>query len=162
MAISRRLLAWAIAPRLIDKASTGIGYYGRIGRALPGQQLQPAGTIPADPPPKSPTDQRVKPYYVLYPSPGTPGGDEDLAATTEALDWIFQITVAGGDIDDVLALADRIHGALHRWTPTVGGGVLTGPVGVPSGYNPGPVLLDRDVSPPRHFTPLQFHLHAHT
>lgn len=161
MPISRRLLSQSIAPRLIEKASTGIGYYGRVGRALPGQQLQPAGTIPADPPAKSLQDLRVKPYYVLYPSPGTPGGDEDLGATTDALDWIFQITVAGGDIDDVLALTDRIHGALHRWTPTVTG-VLCGPIGVPAGYNPGPVLLDRDVTPPRHFTPLQFHLHAHT
>lgn len=151
--VSRRLLFGAIATRLIT-VTNAIGYYGQIGRPL--TSPAPDGWA-ADPPPKSDTDLRVKPYFILFPGPGTDGPDTDLGDC--AVDGLFslQVTVAGGDIEDVLALVDRVSTALRRWAPAVSG-LVCGPLRYPDGYSPGPVLVDREQTPPRLYVPLPFQL----
>lgn len=160
-AINRRLVTNAIGERLAT-ITHATGYYGQVGRPLPGQALvQDGGTIPADPPTKSPDDLRVRPYFVFFPSPGTPGSEVDLADTHVDLQLNLQVTAAGGDVADVLALVDRIHDALFRWAPTVPG-VVCGPLRYPFGWNPGPVRTDRDFVPARLYVPLQYQLIATT
>lgn len=160
-AINLRLLTLAVAERA-KTITNATGYVGQIS-ALTGL---PGVTTPADPPRKSADDQRVRPYFVLFPGVGTPADDEDLANTFVDLDWPLQITAAGGDPYDVLALVDRIRATLWRWSPgPIGTGpdlFLAGPLQVPEGYDPGPLLLDRAVSPHRLYTPLRFQLTAHT
>ncbi|GEP38887.1 hypothetical protein NPS01_25500 [Nocardioides psychrotolerans] len=155
--ISRRLVAVAVATRLVG-VTNATGYVGKVSAlsGLPGV----TGT-PDSPPVKSASDARVKPYFVLFPGAGTPGPETDLGDSVVDLDLPFQLTVAGGDLYDVLALADRVHAALHRWAPVVDGHQC-GPLRVPPGYAPGVVLTDRDFTPHRLYTPLQYQLTAHT
>lgn len=154
---SARLVAGQVAARLTAVANA-TGYYGQIGRPLPGQSLvAQGGTIPPTPQPKSSTDQRVRPYFVAYPGALGDGPDTDLALC--AIDGVlpFSITAAGGDVDDVLALIDRIEAALHRWIPTVSG-LVCGPVEHPLGYTGAGVLVDRDISPHRLYAVLPYRL----
>lgn len=153
MAISRRLLANAIAARLAG-VTNAVGYYGQVGRTL-------AGTLGVDPQPKSATDQRVKPYFILFPSAGQPGPDPDLGDCNVDLTQPFQITVAGGDMEDVLALADRVDGRIFRWIPTLSGAVC-GPVKPPEGFTAPPVLTDKNFTPNRLYVPLLYQLTATT
>lgn len=155
MPISRRLLANEIAARLAT-VTHATGYYGQIGRPLPG--LEEA--TPADPPVKSATDPRVKPYFVLYPGAGAPTDEQDLTWSGDDLTALVQITAAGGDVEDVLALVDRIDAALLRWSPVLAG-IVCGFLWPPLGYQP-PQLTDRNVSPPRPYVPLQYQLTATT
>jgi hypothetical protein len=157
MPISRNQLAIAVATRLVG-VTNATGYMGAVGSkyGLPGV----TGT-PENPPPKSTTDPRVRPYFVIFPGAGTPGDETDLGDTLTDLVAPFQITAAGGDINDVLALIDRIHDRLYRWAPVVAG-IQCGPLRIPAGYDPGPVLTDKDFTPRRLFTPLRYQLTAHT
>lgn len=162
MPISRRLLAQAVGTRLVG-VTNATGYFGKVSAltGLPGV----VGT-PDSPPPKSTTDPRVRPYFVVFAGAGTPGvagaeQETDLCDSFVDLTMPFQITAAGGDIDDVLALVDRIDALLFRWTPVVAG-VQCGRLRPPPGYNPGPVLTDKDFTPHRLFTPLQYQLTTHT
>lgn len=160
MPISRRLVANAVAARLVD-VTNAVGYYGQIGRLLPGA---PADT-PTEPQPKSANDARVKPYFVLYPGAGGQGPDPDAADQAVDLTQAFRVTAAAGDIEDLLALVDRIEARLLRWTPVLAGvtdvhvGYLRRPPGVP---NTPPVLTDTQHSPVRLYTPLQYQLTATT
>ena len=154
---SARAVAGAIALRLTSVVNA-TGYYAQIGRPLPGQTLiEQGGTIPATPQPKSSTDLRVRPYFVLYPGALGDGPDADLAAF--AVDGVlpFSVTAAGGDVDDVLALIDRVEAALYRWTPTVPG-LAAGRVEHPLGYTGAGLLLDRDTSPHRPYAVLPYRL----
>lgn len=157
----RRTLILAVATRLTGVANA-TGYLGQIGakNGLPGI----TGT-PADPPTKSATDLRVKPYFVLEPGVGAPTtGDGSIAGPFDPfrdLDDPFTIRAAGGDVQDVLALVDRIDDLLHGWVPVVGGGWKCGPVVPQPGYSP-QLLPDVGVAPTRFFTPLQYRLTAHT
>lgn len=160
--ISRRLLANAVATRLVGVTNAS-GYYGQVGRAL---TLPAPSGWSADPQPKSATDVRVRPYFVLYPGAGGQGPDPDLADTAVDLTQPFQITAAAGDVEDLLALVDRIEARLLRWTPDLGTagaglhiGYLRRPPGVPA---TAPVLTDTQHSPARHYTPLQYQLTATT
>lgn len=153
MAISRRLLSNAIAARLAG-VTNATGFYGQVGRALD-------GTLGVDPQPKSATDPRVKPYYVLFPSAGQPGPDPDLGDCNVDLTAPFQLTVAAGDIEDLLAAIDRIDARLFRWIPTLAGAVC-GPVKPPPGFSPGPVLTDTNHTPNRLYVPLLYQLTATT
>lgn len=159
--ISRRLLAGAVAARLLG-VTNATGYYGQIGRLLPGA---PADT-PVDPQPKSATDARVRPYFVLYPGAGGQGPDPDAADSAVDLTQPFRVTAAAGDIDDLLALIDRLEARLLRWTPVLGAagdGIHIGPVRRPFGVpDTAPVLTDTQHSPPRLYTPLQYQLTATT
>lgn len=159
--ISRRLLAGAVAARLLA-VTNATGYYGQIGRLLPGA---PDGT-PVDPQPKSAKDARVRPYFVIYPGAGGQGPDPDAGDQAVDLTQPFQVTAAAGDVDDLLALVDRIEARLLRWTPDLGAageglhiGYLRRPPGVPA---TAPVLTDTQHSPVRLYTPLQYQLTATT
>lgn len=154
--ISRRALALAVAARLAT-ISNATGYLGQVG-ALNGL---PDVDTPTDPPPKPDTDPRVTPYFVIFPGVGLPGDETDLGDTVVDLDWPVQITAAGGDIQDVLALVDRIDARLYRWAPTLDGGVLCGPLRYPPGRDV-PLLIDQAFKPVRHYAPLQYQLTAHT
>lgn len=156
---SRRLLANAVAARLADLTPATIGYYGAIGRPL--TSPAPAGWV-ADPPPKSQADQRVQPYFVLYPGGGTDGPDPNIADQVTDLTAPFQVTAAAGDIEDLLALIDRIDARLNRWIPAVTG-LVCGPLRPPPGFNPGPTpLVDKQYAPNRLYVPLQYQLTATT
>lgn len=155
MPVSRRLVANAVASRLLG-VTNATGYYGQIGRPLPGA---PANTQ-TEPQPKSTTDPRVAPYFILYPGAGGQGPDPDAADQADDLTILFRITAAAGDIEDLLALTDRIHARLHRWAPTLDGlavGYLHRPPGVP---DTAPVLTDTQHTPHRLYTPLQYQLTA--
>lgn len=155
MPVSRRLLHHAIAARLLATATTGVGYYTLVGRALPG-----SGPVPSDPPAKSSSDPRVVPYYVLAPGAGGTTTDLDVGGRHEGIDIPVAVTVAAGDPDDLLALVDRIDAALHGWRPA-GTGWLAGPLRRPPGYE-APVLVDDTVSPERPYVPLQYVTTVHT
>lgn len=161
LTIPRRELAAAVAERLTT-VTNATGYVGQIGamNGLPGVVV-----TPNDPPPKSTTDQRVKPYFVLFPGIGRPGPELDLGDCHVDLDWPIQVTAAAGDTDDLLALVDRIDAVLHRWSPGIFGAApdqgIAGPLRPLPGYVP-PFLTDTKVDPPRLYTPLQYQLTAHT
>lgn len=155
--VSRREVGNAVAAHLAG-VTNATGYYGQVGRPLPG--VDPA-TVPADPPPKSPTDPRVRPYFIVYPTAGVPGPDPDLADVADDLTLPLRITAAAGDVEDLLGLIDRIETRLHRWTPTVVGLAL-GRVVHPIGYAAPPILLGRDVNPHRHYTSLTYQVTATT
>jgi hypothetical protein len=101
------------------------------------------------------SEGRVKPYAILWPSAGTPGPEDDLGDTVVDLDWLIQITCAGGLIADVQALVTRVDEAFYRWTPALEG-LTCGPFKPPSGYDPGPVRMDVTITPNRPFLPLQY------
>lgn len=162
VAISRRLIAGAVAGRLLPLTTgtaAAAGYLGQVGRGLD-------GTLGGEPQPKSKSDQRVRPYFIVFPGAGTPGPENDVGDSLIDLATAFQVTVAGGDIDDVLALTDRVHELLFRWAPGVLGTApdffTAGPLRVPPGYDPGPVRTDTGVKPQRLYVPLQYVLTAHT
>lgn len=153
--IQRRQLLLAVATRLAT-VSNATGYIGQVGAmyGLPGV------TTPADPPAKSPTDPRVRPYFVLEPATGAPTDQTDLGDCLVDLDWPFTVRAAAGDASDLLALIDRIDGLLWRWSPGPVAGAQTGRVTRQPGYDP-PLLIDDAQNPPRHYSPLQYRLTAH-
>lgn len=162
-AISRRLLLVSIGTRLAT-VSNATGYVGQIGakNGLPG-----VTSTPNDPPVKVPgTDLRVKPYFILEPGVGRPLPGEESAGgpvdTFRDVDAPWTVRAAAGDVNDLLALVDRIDATLRGWTPDPGvAGVVAGPLAPQPGYQP-PLLVDNEISPPRFFTPLQYRLIAHT
>jgi len=115
-----------------------------------------------DNPPRLSGDDRVAPYLVLYPFPGNPGPAGDLGDTAVDLDYTFQATCVAGYSRDCEHLVDLVHPLYFCWTPTVTG---LGPSQIgtfkpPPGYDPGPVRIDRTISPPRFSVPLQYRLTA--
>ena len=157
MTIPRRLVADRVAARLAT-VTNAVGYFGQVGRGLDGE-------LGGDPAPKSKADLRVRPYFVLFPGGGSPGSEEDLADTYVDLEILFRISAVAGDMDDLLALIDRIDQCLRRWAPspiaTESGLVICGPLRPPPGYDP-PVMTTENYTPPRHWIPLQYVLTAHT
>ena len=159
--ISRRQLARAVATRLVG-VTNATGYLGQIGalNSLPGV----TGT-PKSPPTKSADDLRVTPYFIVEPGIGGRRDETDLADTFTDLDYPVTIRAAAGDIEDLLALVDRIDVLLNRWSPGVldgpDGPVLCGPMAPPVGYV-AQLIQDNAVTPPRQFAPLQYVLPAHT
>lgn len=157
MAISTRVVALAVAQRLTTITTATI-YLGQVGRRAD-------GVIDNGPAAKSPSDPRVVPYAVIFPGFGGPGDEPDLGDATEDRVIPFPVTVAGGDPEDVLALADRIHAALWRWAPGLLGPTdsrfIAGPLRTPLGYR-AELLVDRGITPHRPFVPLRYELTAHT
>lgn len=137
----------AIAQRLENVPQT-TGYLGQVGRTLDGR-------LNVDPPSKGPRDPRVRPYFVLYPSPGAPGQQPALCGDDPDLDWSGQITAVAGDVHDLDWLVDRLRLVLVGWIPQVPG-VVVGPVRTPRGYSPGPYRVDEQAQPPRLWVPLLF------
>ena len=156
MPVDRRLLYGTIATRL-SVVTNATGYYGQIGRpiVLPA----PVGWV-ADPPVKSAQDPRVQPSYILAPGPGVDGPDTPLNDLYDGLDLDFDVRVGGGDVEDVIALVDRIDARLLGWIPAVANTAL-GRIGRFPGYRP-PLLPDKTVSPERQFTPIKYVLTATT
>lgn len=153
---SRRAIGAAIATRLLE-VTNAPGYYGQVGRLLPGAQAN----TPKDPPQKSPTDARVVPYFVLYPGTGGDGPDANLGDESIDLTQLHQVTAAAGDVEDLLGLVDRIDAKLNRWSPTVAG-VVAGRLHMPPGFDPGQPIPDNQQQPVRYFVPLQYRLDATT
>jgi len=152
--VSRRIIYGLIAQRL-TAVTNAYGYYGQIGRPLVHNL-----PVPADPIVKDPTNGnlQVQPYFVLYPGAGGDGPDQPLCDTDDALSLDWRVTAVGGDVEDVLALIDRMDGLLIGWTP-VSSGLGFGRVGRLPGTS-APVLPDTTVKPPRQFAPLQYALVA--
>lgn len=159
--IPRRLIAVAVATRLVG-VTNATGYFGQISAK---NGLPTGPTPPATPPSKSATDNRVAPYFIVEPGAGAPTGEADLGDTYVDAETLFTIRAAAGDIQDLLALIERIDARLYRWSPgvitTADGPVVCGPLRPPASYVP-PLLLDQTMQPPRHFAPLQYQLTAHT
>lgn len=101
------------------------------------------------------SDGRVKPYVILWPSPGTPADERDVADTAVDLDWTIQLTCAAGTLDDLQGLVSRVDAAFYRWQPVIDG-LVCGPFKPPPGFDPGPARLDRDFTPHRPYVPLQY------
>lgn len=110
---------------------------------------EPVGKVAAD------GDGYASKYLAVFPSPGTPSLEQDMARTGIDLDWLVQITCAGGWVEDVLEEIADVHAALYRWEPTVPG-LSCGPLEPPPGFDPGSVRYDRDVVPHRPFIALQY------
>lgn len=139
----------AVAVRLSGMTPAAFGYYGTIGRPI-------AVGDPVDPPAKGPHDPRVQPYYVLYPGTGSDGPDQSLCRTTpDGTTITLRITAAAGDVEDFLALVDRINGQLLGWAPLLADHPFTGPVKRLPGYE-APMLNDASMSPPRLYALLQY------
>lgn len=139
----------ALAARLSGMTPATVGYYGSVGRPI-------LPTDPVDPPAKGPLDPRVQPYYVLYPGTGTDGPDPALCQTTpDGTTITVRITAAAGDVEDFLALVDRINGLLLGWTPVLTGHPFPGQVRRLPGYE-APMLNDASMSPPRQYALLQY------
>lgn len=160
--ITRRPIVAAVAERLTG-VTNATGYVGAIGamNGLPG-----VTSTPAQPPTKSADDKRVQPYFVLYPGIGGTVDEQDLADTLVDIDYPVAITAAAGDVNDLLALVDRITALLWRWAPTdlppvAGRAVVAGPLRYPPGYAP-PLLTDAAFTPARQYTQLQFVTTVHT
>lgn len=107
----------------------------------------------ADVPTKPPADTagRALPYVVLWGSAGIQARDSvplSLAATS-TLTFEAVLTCAGGTPARVMQLAHLVRAALT-------GTVLAGSAPLVEVTSPRPVAIDRDVSPPRYFTPLMF------
>lgn len=151
MGVDLRLLANATAIRIAGVPNLTV-YYGQVGRRVPGDEV-----TPLDPPPKSPTDPRVKPYAVLFPGLATPTDELDLADTLVDGDFPIQVTVAAGDIEDLLAAVTRVHDRLYRWVPAVPGHVC-GPFRPPTGFRLDRHLVDQAFTPNRLYMPLQYQL----
>ena len=153
MPISSRAVFNAIAVRC-GTVPYATAYYGAVGRPVPG------AAVPADPPTKSSIDLRTAPYLVVFPSSPAAGPDEALCDDLLGSGRLtVQVTCVAGDVEDLLALIDRVDAALCGWTPVVVG-VLCGRLRRPEGFNP-PVLTDRAFSPERLYAPLQFQFTAH-
>ena len=109
-----------------------------------------SGRVPDDPPALA--DGRVKPYAVLWGSPGSSNpGAEDLCGEVDgAYLAVPRVTVAAGDPDWCLAATTAARDSLSRWQPAPEAERLRD-----DGFDPA-MLEDEDVNPRRWFTPLQF------
>lgn len=150
-----RLLANATAVRLATVTNMAV-YYGQVGRRVPGDT-----TTPFDPPTKSDEDLRVKPYAVLFPGFAVPTDEVDLGDTTVDGTFPVQVTVAAGDVEDLMGAVSRVHQLLYRWAPTVAGHVC-GPFRPPPGFRLDRHLVDDEVKPARLYVPLQYQSTATT
>lgn len=110
------------------------------------------GEVPKNPP--LDPDGRVHAYAVLFMSPGRPTALM-LDGTQDSLATSFQVTCVGGSTARALWCVDQVRAQLvgafieldgHQHQITA------------SETQPGPVRLDDDVKPPRHFVPELFDL----
>lgn len=99
-------------------------------------------------------DGAARPYAALYPSPGWQHG-VSLSGPSDQARLTFQVTAAGGDTDRALRAIDRTRAALLDWVPGAPG-VECGRLTEPDDYDPGPLRVDRDVTPYRWWAPLLF------
>lgn len=110
------------------------------------------GDVPSTPPADG---GGVLPYAVLWVSPGRP--IDGFLGVEQSRDWTFQVTCAGGNATRALGAVDRVIGALHGQRLLLAPPRLSGRVHLDA--DPGPMRLDRDVTPPRAYVPLLFRVH---
>ena len=137
--IDRKVLADAVEARLRDQLPNVVGYQGEA----------------VDVPLAENGGGRVVPYWVLHVAPGGPTSEQDVADTVVDLEWPFQITCAGGTVQDVQALMSDVDAAIFRWRPAIDG-LVCGPCKPPLGFTGVPIQPDRSVTPHRPFAPLQY------
>lgn len=113
------------------------------------------GDVNPAPPTISPTDLRVRPYWVLHTGAGRPT-DERLTGDLVGAEWPFIVTVAAGRAGDLNPLIDAVDGTLSGWRPYA----ETTRCWMDVDYSPDNALWDRDVAPPRVFLPLRFKIHT--
>lgn len=140
MPISRKALLDAVMARLESEVVGVAVYRGMVDGA--------AATVVG-------SNGRVRRYVTLWPSPGTPGTENDLGDSIVDVDWLIQVTCVAAEVDDTLQTAGDVHQVLFRWAPVITG-VVTGGFRVPPGYDPGPIRVDTDMTPARYYLPLQF------
>lgn len=109
----------------------------------------------------SPYDQQgqVINHAVLYESPGHrhPGR---AGSTRDRLTATFQVTCVGRDDDSCLWVVDRVTGALTGRLVQVPGRTRPRRVVEDDSNDVRTVIVDEDVSPPRHYVPLLFRIHT--
>lgn len=98
------------------------------------------------------SDDRVHGYAVLWAGAGTLLTNR-LCMTPDAKQFGFQITAAGGDDTRALWVADRVNGVLVGARLSIPDGKTTPITGI---GDEGPVRIDNNVTPTRHFVPLLF------
>lgn len=114
--------------------------------------------IPTTPPTISPADLRVKPYTVLWPSPGAPGDEraQDDAPLVD-LQWRFIVSCVAGDPATIDVLVDHVFGRFHGWRPVLPG-LSVGTCA--QDFDPGPPQADRSSMPARFYLQMPFLLHV--
>lgn len=105
----------------------------------------------ADNPPADDRDY-VLPYLVLWPSPGHHPAEARSPGCVYGpeLDWLMQVTAAGGTITRALQAAHLARQKLAGLLVGNGAGQL-----LEEQFDI-PMQIDRDVTPPRYFVPLFF------
>lgn len=148
--IERRLATDAVLARL--QTLTGVTVYDAEVPTDPPLITHADGTVDAA--------QRVAPYVVLFPLPGAPSADGDLADTDLDLVITWQIDAAAGYRRDLEHLIDRVDALLRRWAPAVDGCTVSGlrhPIGFAAGaIRPATAATPQ---PPRFWLPLQYQTH---
>jgi hypothetical protein len=150
-AIRRLLLTQAVDDRL--DALPGLPAVKRYDGEIP--DPAPLLTIPGSSTPDP--SGRVAPYVVSFGGIGRPVVEPDVAQTMVELDWPVHLICVAGFRDDVLALVDRVHSWLFRWSPVING-VAVGHLEPPLGYEPPPPRRIDAVQPVRFEVPLQYRL----
>lgn len=100
-----------------------------------------------------PNSDRVVPYVVIWPMPSYEGEEQGLAYCEPHDRREATITVAAGNIESVLNIAQAISDMFHRVIiPGEGEWVRTEPFL--------PVQWDETVKPGRHYLPMSFKLYS--
>ena len=149
--LPRGLLTRTLVARLEEIQHLTV-YLRRVGFVL-----DAAAEIP--PPTISPDDMRVRPYAVIYPSPGSDGPDERLDQTLTGIVWRPQVTLVAGDETALDLVVDAVTQRLDSWRPTFSAphdDIEVGRLRKPPGFDPGPSRRDDDIAPARYWTPLQY------
>lgn len=111
------------------------------------------GEVPKTPP--LDPDGRVHAYAVLYATPGNLH-TTNLTGVQSALLGGFQVTCVGGNPTRALWCVDKVRTAMAT-TVTIDGRAY--PIRARE-EDPGSVRRDDDVSPPRHWVPVEFQVFA--
>lgn len=115
--------------------------------------------VPDHPPAISPTDQRVKPYAVVYPFGGHQSSDGTVGGESQDLVYGCQITVAAGHRKDCENAVDKVAAFMFGLVLDVDG-LACGKFAPPFGSEPGPIQRDTVVVPPRFYLPLNYRMTA--
>lgn len=107
----------------------------------------PDGEVPKAPP-TPPGDDRVKPYWVAFFSPGA-APPFSLGGFPLVTRLPFTITVAGGTKDRALFGVELVRKALSG--KEIASGLIS-----EDEFDPGTLRRDDNVVPPRHFVPMSF------
>lgn len=96
-------------------------------------------------------DGKTHPYAVLWVGVGMDDiTQESLTGAAGSRNWTFRVTAAGGDPTRALWAAERTLGAILGFRPATGAGQIRLAV------NPDVAQIDRGITPPRWFFPLEF------